>query len=233
MNLLHIRNHCCTYFVLEKMSSPPQPDRPTDEQILQYVATIKEKEVEVHPLVSPDEPLVNLKPEYEAGSPSFCTKIDHLCESYDKFRRCRGDGNCFYRAYGFRLFEYLLTQPQATLEIISDVYRTEHKALMLTAGFEEFAFIDFYDEFVDLLSSLKNIPDYMRRHEISAEGANTDTDRLLAIFQNDIISNSIVVHLRFITSAFLKANAEMYSPFLDDGMTMEIFCNQFVEAMDR
>jgi ubiquitin thioesterase protein OTUB1 len=48
-----------------------------------------------------------------------------------------------------------------------------------------------------------------------------------------MISNAVVVHLRFITSAFLKANAPMYEPFLDDGMTMDMFCNQFVEAMDR
>lgn len=217
---------------------PADADRPTDEQILQYEAAIKETEVVVHPLVGRAEPLADLKPEYQEGNPTFCVKIDGLCADYDRFRRCRGDGNCFYRAYAFRLFEYLLLQPAERVQVIADIYRTEHKSTLLTAGFEEFAFVDFYDEFFDLLSSLNDLPGYMLRHDIelasAAGGADPSaTERLLAIFRNDIISNSVVVHLRFLASAYLKSNADMYSPFLDDGMTMEIFCAQFVEAMDR
>jgi len=45
-----------------------------------------------------------LKRDFNA-SKNHQKKIDKLCETYDSFRRVRGDGNCFYRALGFALLE--------------------------------------------------------------------------------------------------------------------------------
>lgn len=53
-----------------------QPDRPSDEAILQFEQSIRNAEVENRPLVDVLEPRVNLKHEYERGSPQFLEKID-------------------------------------------------------------------------------------------------------------------------------------------------------------
>eukprot|EP00924_Labyrinthula_sp_SR-Ha-C_P002784 snap_masked-scaffold_13-processed-gene-6.45-mRNA-1 protein AED:1.00 eAED:1.00 QI:0/-1/0/0/-1/1/1/0/255 len=42
------------------------------------------------------------------GNPQFLSKLPHLEQKYTSFRRIRGDGNCFYRALAFRLFEEVL-----------------------------------------------------------------------------------------------------------------------------
>lgn len=52
------------------------------------------------------------------------------------------------------------------------------------------------------------------------------------------MSNSIVVFLRLLTSAQLRAEAETYAPFLfhpetGDPLDMRAFCENFVEAVDR
>jgi len=43
----------------------------------------------------------------------FCMCVDqNLRKKYGHFRRTRGDGNCFYRAFGFAYMELLLQDPE-------------------------------------------------------------------------------------------------------------------------
>lgn len=46
--------------------------------------------------------------EYAGGSEVFRTKIQGLARSYSSFRRSRGDGNCFFRAFLFAYLENIL-----------------------------------------------------------------------------------------------------------------------------
>ena len=46
--------------------------------------------------------------EYLSGNEVFVFKIDHLQHSFTHFRRTRGDGNCFFRAFLFSYLEGLL-----------------------------------------------------------------------------------------------------------------------------
>lgn len=105
--------------------------------------------------------------------------------------------------------------------------------LLLQAGFQAMVIEDFYDTFLTQLLSF------------SPSNSNTTLEKLLNIFQTPEESNSIVVYLRFLTSAYLKLHCDDYLPFIladpslenctagsSSGM-MDHFCNFQVEAMGR
>jgi ubiquitin thioesterase protein OTUB1 len=38
-------------------------------------------------------------------NPGFYVKVQNLCKTYQKYRKTRRDGSCFYRALAFSIFE--------------------------------------------------------------------------------------------------------------------------------
>ena len=54
----------------------------------------------------------------------------------------------------------------------------------------------------------------------------------MALFLDEERSNYMVMFLRFITSAMLFANKDLYSAYIDEGMTIELFCRTAVEPLD-
>ncbi|KAF9426925.1 hypothetical protein BGZ76_002535 [Entomortierella beljakovae] len=190
----------------------------TDEQILSQMQAIKDEEANAHPLVDDSIDLLELAKEYENGSAAFQNKIMNLAESHDRMRRSRGDGNCFYRAFAFAWFERVMLAPGKP-ELHANAIRAieESKDLLLAAQFELLAFEDFYQVTLETLQNLVHFT----------------PEALLSTFQNDEISNSIVMHFRLVASAFLKTHQEDYAPFLEFGQTMDEYCSMHVEAMGR
>ena len=89
---------------------------------------------------------------------------------------------------------------------------------------------DFYDPLRSLLLSLS-----------SSSSARPTPTSLLSSFNDPETSNSVVVFLRLLTSAYLKANADDFAPFLfgleDDPRffesgtpTLDEFCSFYVEV---
>merc|ERR1719254_432001 len=73
------------------------------------------------------EPLETLKEQF-ASSGVHQQKIKEFEEEFGGWRRCRGDGNCFYRACGFALIESLLRAKPEKLRKLLDVVRSaSHK----------------------------------------------------------------------------------------------------------
>ncbi|KAK9763032.1 hypothetical protein K7432_010661 [Basidiobolus ranarum] len=192
-----------------------QENVPTDEQILEYEQSIKDSQAKAVPLVNVDESILQLLAEYAAGSEIFQTKIQNLSVEYDRIRRCRGDGNCFFRAFAYCWYENLMLANDSNLLNEARQLLLKTSELLKAANFEPLAYEDFYDVALETLDSLPQ--------------QNSST--LLSIFQTDHISNAIVVHLRFITSAYLKLHADEYLPFIDYAGSMSQFCSHYVEAM--
>ncbi|KAF9152916.1 OTU domain, ubiquitin aldehyde binding [Mortierella sp. AD011] len=190
----------------------------TDEQILSQMQAIKDEEANAHPLVDVSVDLTELAMEYENGSSAFKNKIMNLADTHDRMRRSRGDGNCFYRAFAFAWFERVMLA-KGKPELHANAVKTieESKDLLLAAQFELLAFEDFY---LVTLETLQNVVHFT-------------PEELLSTFQNDEVSNSIVMHFRLVASAFLKTHQEDYAPFLEFGQTMEEYCSMHVEAMGR
>ncbi|KAG0241172.1 OTU domain, ubiquitin aldehyde binding [Mortierella sp. GBA43] len=184
----------------------------SDEQILTQMQAIKDEQANAYPLVANSEDLTELEKEYENGSPVFKNKILNLSDTHDRMRRLRGD------ALAFAWFERVMMakhKPELLANAIKTI--TESKDLLIAAGFELLAFEDFYQVTLETLQNLAQFTD----------------DQLLASFQNDEVSNSIVMHFRLMTSAYMKTHPNDYLPFLEGEQTMDGYCSMFVEAMGR
>ncbi|KAG0210052.1 hypothetical protein BGX28_009729 [Mortierella sp. GBA30] len=184
----------------------------TDEQILTQMQAIKDEEANAHPLVDISEDLSELEKEYENGSSAFRNKIRNLADTHDRMRRSRGD------AFAFAWFERVMlakSKPELHEQAVKAIEET--KDLLLAAQFEPLAFEDFYQVTLETLQNLVHFT----------------PEELLSMFQNDEISNSIVMHFRLVASAYLKTHQDDYAPFLEFGQTMDEYCSMHVEAMGR
>ena len=85
---------------------------------------------------------------------------------YKHIRRLRRDGNCFYRAFLFQLFEHYALNFEKEDPTISENYaklvsKIEgcKKDMMEHGGYDEIVIDDFYDMFLDNLKKLATLKD--------------------------------------------------------------------------
>ncbi|CAG8530486.1 9258_t:CDS:2 [Acaulospora morrowiae] len=197
---------------------PKEYEEATFEKNAEFMENIRKETAEKSPLVCLSESIDMLYEEYRHGSEVYRQKIMKLKEKHGKIRRCRGDGNCFYRAFGFAWFEQLMNSKDQNLGQNALTALASTKPLLDSVGYQSLVYEDFYEVFEQQLKS-------------AAEGG-LDDDRLLSIFQTDEISNQLVLYLRFVTAGYLKKHRESYEPFLEFDFGMDQFCNKYVEAMD-
>ncbi|KAI9598342.1 peptidase C65 Otubain-domain-containing protein [Syncephalis fuscata] len=207
------------------MTDPTSNKEATDEQILAFEQQVKDSEANIHPLVGEQQPLAILEQEYEHGSAVYRTKINELDQQYRSFRRCRGDGNCFFRAFAFAWFENALlgdhsVQQNTRKQLIAS------KQLLLDAKFEWMAVEDFYDMTLELLDQLLE-----SKFTSKQEAVNALLKRCLE--QEGSTCNAMVVHFRMVASAYLRTHADDYLPFIEFGQTIEQYCSHHVEAFGR
>ncbi|KAJ1555075.1 hypothetical protein HK405_003318, partial [Cladochytrium tenue] len=140
--------------------------RPSDEAILQHERRLREELAASQPLVSPSAPLFDaLSREYAGGDPRFVRKLDALRPRARALRRVRRDGNCFYRAFAFRVCELVLHErlrkvggaaPGAMTPggdwLAAVEGRVQRSRDVLTAaGYDPIITEDFYDPFWEAL----------------------------------------------------------------------------------
>lgn len=53
------------------------------------------------------------------------------------------------------------------------------------------------------------------------------------MFCDKMVSDSLVMYMRFLTSCSLKTNAILYENYIDNGYTVDLFCSKEVEPIDR
>lgn len=211
-----------------------------DLQRLELAQKIKDESNASQALIGPAEPIEVLEKEYAGGEgvDQFVAKARWLRDVGDfiALRRTRGDGDCFYRSFAFAFIQRLLHFNDRPMHHFILKHVEDTKSLLKQAGFEESVYVDFYNPFHDLL---------LRMHTTDPQVSElTDAD-LQRAFNDPETSNSIVVYLRLLTSAYLKLNEEDFLPFLFtledeyqssfDGQppTMEKFCANQVEAIGK
>ncbi|KAF9556457.1 cysteine proteinase [Agrocybe pediades] len=203
----------------------------TPAQLYELNQQLKDDSVPERPLIDAVAPMSTLRAEYENGSPSFLKQIDWLTKNgFDKVRRTKGDGDCFYRSLGYAYIESLLTSKDKDFAVASALsLLSSTKDVLESAGIEKLVYEDFYDDFANLVGSIS---------KPGEDGLVLNKERLLQSFQNPEVSNSIVIYLRFVTSAHIKLNRESYEGFLvhpdtKDIMDVDSFCANVVQAMGR
>lgn len=200
-----------------------------DGKILAQERLLEKEVQESAPLVGTQTDFGDLAQEY-AADPVYLKKIADLQSRYSSLRRTRGDGNCFFRAFGFAYFEYLLLlfEPSSSSSSIATAERkafkqrcTDMKDLLIsTLGFPQFTVDDFHDTFVEAVEKLD-------------PSLTASVDELLATFNDQGLSDYLIVFLRLITSGQLQKDAEFYVNFVDGGRSVKDFCNQEVEPMNK
>jgi L-methionine (R)-S-oxide reductase len=188
------------------------------------------------PLVGDFEPILVLLDEY-AENPVFLPKIMSLSEKAESIRRCRGDGNCFYRAAIVSLGEALVrgrvtrrpSPPFSPLQSFYDALCERVKGALgslVAMGYAQSTTEDF-------LSSLHS---YLLG--LSAPGATIESAALAPLREsaNDaegMASFYVIYALRLLTSLELKSKGEEYLPGImgtSECFTVADFCSEQVEG---
>ncbi|CAL1526878.1 unnamed protein product [Lymnaea stagnalis] len=192
------------------------PERNYDEDTLAQQREIEKEIAESQPLISSLFTFDDIVEEYTREDEVYRHKIENLKTRYANLRKTRGDGNCFFRAFGFGYLETLLSNPtdyQRFLEICE-----KSKDELIALGFPQFTLEDFYDTFIDIVKQVKN-PGQL--------------EKLLETFNDQGLSDYFVVYLRLLVSGFLQKNEDDYIPFIDGERTVKQFCSQEVEPMGK
>ncbi|CCG83040.1 putative Ubiquitin thiolesterase [Taphrina deformans PYCC 5710] len=200
------------------MSADSSTGRPSDEEILAFSQSIQDEATRDVPLVSDPEPVSTIGHAYGDGSLRVREKIRHLAttaaatattgDGFGWWCRTRGDGNCFYRAFATGL----LADRSIGRDTLTAVLAGS-SAVLDAGGFSPLVYEDFLDGFTRLVRRARTV------------------ESVLAAMNEPEESNSAVVLLRFLTSAYVKAHPEGYAGYLLDGEVLTDWCERWIEAM--
>jgi ubiquitin thioesterase protein OTUB1 len=182
-------------------------ERPSDEAILNYAQKVQDEAIEQTDLVSKKLPISVLAEEYANGNPAFGQKIAALESA--AYYKTRGDGNCFYRAWLLSLFSQVREKGKESVAALIDALKA-CTAILDAAGFASIVYEDFLETTIELLQA----------------------EDLHKAINDPETSNAAVVCIRFVTSAYIKTHAQDYEPYLDEGESLQRWCERWVEAMD-
>ncbi|XP_077989650.1 ubiquitin thioesterase OTUB1-like [Glandiceps talaboti] len=187
-----------------------------DEAIIAQQDRIEKEIAENTSLIGDKEDLCILTREYAEDDQIYQQKLRDLMTQYTHIRRTRGDGNCFFRAFGFSYLEYLL-QDKEEFARFKDV-AAKSKDMLVELGFPQFTIEDFHDTFMDVIEQVEKPMSHAE---------------LLSTFRDQGLSDYLVVYLRLLTSGQLQKEHEFFQNFLEGGLPVKEFCNQEVEPMGR
>ncbi|KAH9003692.1 cysteine proteinase [Lactarius hatsudake] len=186
------------------------------------------------PLMAELAPLTVLRADYEGGSDSFIKQIDFLVsKGYEGIRRSRGDGDCFYRSLAFAYIERIFNAEDRGMAAVKSISTLEAFLPKLhEAGFDGMVIDESYEIPRDLIRGI------VEPNPSSNSRQTLTPAQLLEVFQNDSLSNYIVMFMRMLTSAQIRGNPEEYEPFLThpdlgEQMGVKDFCEAVVEVLGR
>lgn len=116
----------------------------------------------------------------------------------------RRDGSCFYRAFLFRLFEYLINHKDDK-EMWEKIEKKFDDGLefLIKNGFNKIVAETFAESTCDFLKSLKNY-----------DQTESDLRKRMLYLER---CNEMVMFLRFIVSAYIQQEAAMFQFYMPEG----------------
>ncbi|KPP62175.1 ubiquitin thioesterase OTUB1-like [Scleropages formosus] len=187
-----------------------------DEAIVAQQDRIQQEIATSNPLVSERQALSVLEAEYAEDDTVYQQKIKDLHRKYSYIRKTRPDGNCFYRAFGFSHLESLLDDTKELQRF--KAVAAKSKLDLVSQGFTEFTIEDFHNTFMDLIEMCEKQP---------------CLDELLGAFNDQSVSDYVVVYLRLLTSGFLQREHTFFQHFIEGSRSIKEFCQQEVEPMSK
>ena len=152
----------------------------------------------------------------------YSNSIKEITSRYKNIRKVIRDGNCFYRSYIYRLFEYICMKNNKTL--YEDIKKkiTDAKDLIKRNGYDWNFIGDFYNIFYTQF--------YYSFNSLQAKGV-TVRDYLDALFKDKEVGNYFIYFMRFCIAAYLKENSYLYEVYVDG--PFENWIINEVEAIDH
>ncbi|XP_066910333.1 ubiquitin thioesterase OTUB1-like [Clytia hemisphaerica] len=187
-----------------------------DQAIIDQVRNIERTIADSFPLVSEKEEVGRLERDFADNDLVFKSKLADLKERYCHVRKTRGDGNCFYRAFGYGILEFSRSDHTLLDRIAEKAKHTKDK--LIEIGYPSYTVEDFQETFMEVL-------DVTRKSENNHE--------ILQLFNDQGYSDYLVVFLRLMVSCYLQCNQEFYLHFVDGYNSMKEFCSQEVEPMAK
>ena len=190
-----------------------------DELILDYENNLR-KELEQTPLISENFSLSKLVDEYKSNE-EYSKSVENISKKYKEIRKVRRDGNCFYRAFIYRLFEHICMKNNK--ELFEKIKQKILDAKELTGrnGYDWVVVEDFYDLFLEEFNNCFN----------SLEKNITVRDYLDNLFKDKDKGNYLIYFIRFCIAAFLKERKENYQMYIEG--SFENWVRKEVEAIDH
>uniref|UniRef100_A0A7S0C949 ubiquitinyl hydrolase 1 n=1 Tax=Proboscia inermis TaxID=420281 RepID=A0A7S0C949_9STRA len=202
------------------------------EQTENQLNAINEEIRQNNALTSEFLPLTHLIQSYAESSESFLKGAEYLSLKYRWYRRVRGDGNCYYRAFLYGLCEVLLSRRLEAATIGEEALQKSRKDIdrvhlvaktslekCTQQGYSKFTLEMFYDEFVGILSSL-------------LKDTTTPASLHSILNHENGVSDYCCWYLRVLTATQLKIDRERFSAFLEYG-DVDTFCSEEVEPMHK
>ena len=188
---------------------------------IEYENKIREDLQLNNPLISELLPINILLTDYK-NNIEYSNSIKEITSRYKNIRKVIRDGNCFYRSYIYRLFEYICMKNNKTL--YEDIKKkiTDAKDLIKRNGYDWNFIGDFYNIFYTQF--------YYSFNSLQAKGV-TVRDYLDALFKDKEVGNYFIYFMRFRIAAYLKENSYLYEVYVDG--PFENWIINEVEAIDH
>ena len=191
------------------------------EMSLEYENFLRQEVEQTTPLISEELPVSILLDDYKSNQ-EYSYSVKHITDKYKYIRKVRRDGNCFYRSFIYRIFEYICIKNNKNLyeHIVKKI--NESKELIKRNGYDWSFIEDFYNIF------------YLEFHHcfnsIETKGVSV-RDYLDNLFSDKEKGNYLIYFIRFCIAAFLKENSFLYEVYVDGAF--ENWVSSEVEAIDH
>jgi len=192
------------------------PDKNYDEDTMAQQRAIEKEIAESQSLIGSVLTFDDIVEGYAKEDSVYRKKIEDLKTKYKNIRKVRGDGNCFFRAFGFAYLERLITKPEEYGRFVEIAQKSKDELIGL--GFPQFTLEDFHDVFMEIVGHVKT---------------PATVEKLVETFNDSGLSDYFVVYLRLLVSGELQKNEGEYIYFIDGQRTLKEFTSQEVEPMGK
>ena len=191
------------------------------ELSLEYENALRQEIELTTPLISEKLNIQILLDDYKSNE-EYSNSVKIITEKYNYIRKVRRDGNCFYRSFIYRIFEYICMKGDKSLydHMIKKI--EEAKEITKKNGYDWIVVEDFYNVFYGEFLNCFNC--------ISSCGVSV-RDYLDNLFLDKDKSNYLIYFVRFCIAAYLKENYMLYEVYVEG--SFENWIHSEVEAIDH
>ena len=191
------------------------------ELSIEYENTLRQEIEKTTPLISEQLDINILNEDYKSNE-EYVNSVKTITTKYKKIRKVRRDGNCFYRSFIYRLFEFICMKNNQKLFDHVNKKIQEVKDLTTRNGYDWIIVEDFYNTFLN---------EFNRCFNSLQLCSVTVRDYLDNLFSDKDKGNYLIYFIRFCIAAYLKENFMLYEFYVEG--PFQNWVQSEVEAIDH